>query len=62
MFGYCFRKLSASERILTAVLALWGFWALLSNDYQNTLASVVCYVLLVGWFYFSRRRLFVIHQ
>lgn len=58
MFGYCFRKLSHAERLLTAALALWGFWALLSNDYQNTLASVASYVLLFGWLYFSRRRLF----
>ncbi|MFZ9723557.1 MAG: TRAP transporter permease [Burkholderiaceae bacterium] len=59
MFGYCFRKLRHIERLLTAGLALWGFWALLSNDYQNTLASVASYVVLTGWFYFSRRRLFI---
>jgi TRAP-type uncharacterized transport system fused permease subunit len=59
MFGYCFRHLTRSERLLSTALALWGFWAVLSTDHFNTLASVVSYVLLIGWFYLSRRRLFI---
>ncbi len=60
LFGYCFRKLSYLERLLTGALALWGSWAVLSNDLNNLSIFAICCFAVFVWFYVSRRRVFFV--
>jgi TRAP-type uncharacterized transport system fused permease subunit len=56
LFGHCFRPLKTVEKMFCYVVCVGGFLSLIDGRIETTVVAIVVYVLLVGWFFTTKRK------